>query len=106
VTPAPAAGAGAAPTDPAAGAVFCEYKPYAGEGMVDIRCIAGPRYKLAWNRGDREELYDTWADPVELHNRADDAQLAGVRHRLRERLLAWMRETDDPLAGVAAQDLA
>jgi arylsulfatase A-like enzyme len=92
-----------ASNDPAAGAVFCEYKPYAGEGMTDTRCIAGPRYKYAWNRDDLEELYDTWADPSELHNRASDPRLAGVRGRLRERLLNWMRETEDPLADLMAR---
>src|SRR5262249_39411254 len=57
-------GAGAVPAaqrgataDPAAGAAYCEYKPYPGEGMVDTRCIVGPRYKYAWNRDDLEELY-------------------------------------------------
>ncbi|HEV2126505.1 MAG TPA: sulfatase-like hydrolase/transferase, partial [Chloroflexota bacterium] len=59
--------------DPASGAVFSEYKPYgSAEQMTDIRCIVGPRYKYAWNRDDRDELYDTWCDPAELHNRVDD----------------------------------
>jgi arylsulfatase A-like enzyme len=84
--------------DPAAGAVFAEYKSYGPiEQMTDIRCVVGPRYKYAWNRGDRDELYDTWADPAELRNRADDSSLAGVRDRLRQRLRTWMRDTDDPL---------
>jgi arylsulfatase A-like enzyme len=92
--------------DPAAGAVFSEYKPYEGEGMTDIRCIAGPRYKYAWNRDDVDELYDTWADPAELHNRAADPSLAAVRQALQRRLLAWMRQTEDPLASVAGAELA
>lgn len=102
-TPVPTPEPGAA--DPAAGAVFCEYKPYPGEGMTDIRCIAGPRYKLAWNGADRDELYDLQDDPGELRNRVDDRELAGVRRRLQERLLAWMRETSDPLAETVARDL-
>ncbi|MGH2370856.1 MAG: sulfatase-like hydrolase/transferase, partial [Chloroflexota bacterium] len=100
----PAASRGAT-DDPAAGAVFSEYKPYAGEGMTDIRCIVGPRYKLAWNRDDVGELYDTWADPAEFHNRVRDPELAGVRRRLQGHLLAWMRETEDPLYQAAAADL-
>ncbi len=90
--------------DPAAGAVFSEYKPYQGEGMTDIRCIIGPRYKYAWNRDDRDELYDTWADPLELHNRAGDPALGEVRRALRQRLLAWMQQTDDPLASAVLSD--
>ncbi len=87
--------------DPAAGAVFCEYKPYEGEGMTDIRCVAGPRYKYAWNRDDRDELYDTWADPAELRNLAGAPALAGVRDRLRRRLREWMAATEDPLLELA-----
>jgi arylsulfatase A-like enzyme len=94
-----------ASADPVAGAVFSEYKPYEGEQMADIRCVAGPRYKYAWNRGDRDELYDTWIDPAELHNRVDDPALTEVRQALRRRLLAWMRDTDDPLSHEAAADL-
>jgi arylsulfatase A-like enzyme len=98
----PAASVGAT-DDPAAGAVFSEYKPYEGEGMTDIRCIVGPRYKYAWNRDDRAELYDTWADPGELTNRADDPALGPIRQRLQERLLEWMRLTADPLLDVVTE---
>ena len=62
--------------------------------------MVGPRYKYAWNRGDLEELYDAWADPAELRNLAGEGATAGVRERMREALLGWMRETGDPLAEV------
>ena len=42
-----------------------------------------------------EELYDTNADPHEIHNLADNPQYAADLRRLRERLLRWMRETGD-----------
>ena len=84
--------------DPTAGAVFCEYTPHSeGERMTEIRCISGPRYKYAWNRNDAEELYDTWVDPAELNNLATDAFYAAVRAQLRERLITWMRDTNDHL---------
>jgi arylsulfatase A-like enzyme len=41
------------------------------------------------------ELYDVVQDPDELHNLADDPAHAEVRDRLRNRLEAWMKETDD-----------
>lgn len=42
-----------------------------------------------------EELYDTWADPFELHNLADDARYARVLEELRAELDVWQRITDD-----------
>lgn len=89
--------------DPAAGAVFSEYTPVSEpEQMTDIRCIIGPRYKYAWNRGQLDELYDTWNDPGELYNRISDPALARIRETLRARLYAWMCATEDPLRGEAA----
>ncbi len=46
--------------------------------------------------GGRDELYDLAGDPDEQHNRVDDPACAAVLADLRERLLTWMRETDDP----------
>lgn len=80
------------------GRAFQAFGQFAGEGMTDTRCIVGPRFKYAWNRGQREELYDTWADPAELRNRAAAPALAGIRGALRHRRLAWMRETGDAVA--------
>lgn len=45
----------------------------------------------------RYELYDLNEDPWEQDNRAEHAGFSGVRAELHERLVAWMRETDDPL---------
>ncbi len=92
--------------DPAAGAVFSEnIVGTEDEGMTDIRGAIGPRFKLAWNRNDRHELYDTWADPYELDNLADYPALWQVRAALSRALLGWMRETGDPLADEAAASL-
>jgi arylsulfatase A-like enzyme len=45
----------------------------------------------------REQLYDLWIDPNEMHNRVDEPAYAPVRADLAERLERWMAETDDPL---------
>ena len=37
--------------------------------MTEIRSVIGPRYKYVWNRGDRDELYDTATDPAECERR-------------------------------------
>ena len=42
-----------------------------------------------------EELYDTDADPHEVHNLAADPKHAPVLERMRGELFAWMRETGD-----------
>jgi N-sulfoglucosamine sulfohydrolase len=43
------------------------------------------------------ELYDLETDPDERENFADDADYEAVRDRLRDDLIEWMVETDDPL---------
>jgi uncharacterized sulfatase len=42
-----------------------------------------------------EELYDTVADPHELHNLADNRPFDRVLHRMREAHLQWVRDTKD-----------
>jgi arylsulfatase A-like enzyme len=85
--------------------VFSEYTPEADfEQMTEIRSVIGPRYKYVWNRGDRDELYDTATDPAELRNRAGDPALREVRRAMRARLQAWMRGMGDPLADELAKD--
>jgi N-sulfoglucosamine sulfohydrolase len=44
-----------------------------------------------------EQLYDLVLDPQEGRNRADDPGCAAALGEMRDRLDAWMRETDDPL---------
>lgn len=44
-----------------------------------------------------EELYDLAEDPCEEENRADEAAYEDIKTTLDDRLLAWMRRTDDPL---------
>jgi hypothetical protein len=43
------------------------------------------------------ELYDLEGDRWEQHNLADDPEYADILSDLSQRLLAWMRSTDDPL---------
>jgi N-sulfoglucosamine sulfohydrolase len=45
----------------------------------------------------QEQLYDLLFDPNEADNLAGDPVRGGVLAEMRERLEAWMRETDDPL---------
>jgi N-sulfoglucosamine sulfohydrolase len=50
-----------------------------------------------WRAAPPVELYDLTADPDELVNLADRADLLPVRQRLERELAAWRRATDDPL---------
>ncbi|MBI5831870.1 MAG: sulfatase [Armatimonadetes bacterium] len=50
-----------------------------------------------WFRGRHEELYELQSDPHSMTNLADSAEHAAVKAELRGRLLAWMRDTNDPL---------
>ncbi|MFO7899319.1 MAG: sulfatase [Planctomycetota bacterium] len=62
-----------------------------------------PTKTLLMDRGEHaierpaELLYDLETDPAETTNRADDPDCREVLTDLRERVNAWMEETDDPL---------
>jgi len=43
----------------------------------------------------KEELYDTYADPHEMHNLADDPKFAAELKRMRQAHLDWVLETRD-----------
>lgn len=68
-------------------------------GFQPMRAWFDGRSKLVLNLMDRDELYDLESDPHELVNRIDDANLASVRDRLHDALLAWMDRTRDPFRG-------
>jgi len=42
-----------------------------------------------------EELYDTWNDPYEINNLAENPEYKQVLERLREAHIIWEKETDD-----------
>ena len=65
-------------------------------GLYASRILRTRRFKLVYNIADRNELYDLSADPYELHNVYNVAGYASDRRVLAQRLLAWMRETNDP----------
>ena len=66
-------------------------------GLYSQRMVRTRRWKYVWNATAEDELYDLETDPGELHNRALDPACADVLARLRQRLVAWMEETDDKL---------
>ena len=47
------------------------------------------------NEKPKEELFDTYLDPYELHNLADDPKYKDKLYELRNECLKWMKEVDD-----------
>ena len=54
-------------------------------------------YQMQWFRSDKpeEELFDTWKDPHELHNLADDPAYAEKLTELRKECYRWMASIND-----------
>ena len=54
-------------------------------------------YQRQWFRPtkDPEELFDTWNDPHELHNLANDTQYQGKLNELRDAMDNWIANTGD-----------
>ena len=54
-------------------------------------------YQAQWFREKKvnEELFDTWEDPYELHNLADDPEYSGKLEEFREECSRWMRSIND-----------
>ncbi|HVX60963.1 MAG TPA: sulfatase [Pirellulales bacterium] len=55
-----------------------------------------PFYNLSFAKRPGEELYDLRSDPQQLVNVADRPAYAAAKRDLRQRVVRWMRETDDP----------
>jgi arylsulfatase A-like enzyme len=73
------------------------------ERPVLSNCDDGPSKDLLVRNGwgdtslPQEELYDLVFDPVEAHNIAAQEGSEAVLQEMRQRLSAWMRQTNDPL---------
>lgn len=55
-----------------------------------------PYLDLAVARRPADELYDVRKDPANLHNLASDPRYGPILNELRDRLMAYLRETGDP----------
>lgn len=67
--------------------IYYEYFELGVHAVEPHRGVRTARYKLMYlQRIDAWELYDLEADPLELHNRANDPMLADVRKELEARL--------------------
>ncbi|GBD37538.1 Choline-sulfatase [bacterium HR36] len=55
-------------------------------------------FELACGKRPAEELYDLEKDPHQMHNVAGQPAYVRIRQELADRLLNWMKSTDDPRA--------
>jgi choline-sulfatase len=86
-------------------ATFIEYHGNHGRGTpirAVVADIEGGQFKYIYNPGDRDELYDLVADPLEKQSLATSASHQRIRKALCERLSAWMIKTGDYLKVEAA----
>ncbi len=75
------------------------FATYSGNqfGGYSQRMVRDRRWKLIWNLTAINELYDLESDPGELSNRIDDPAAAPELARLKERMISWLEEVDDPM---------
>jgi len=61
-----------------------------------IRTLVTDRYRMSLRQGeDWHELYDLQADPHEMHNRFDDADMVDTKNELTEMMLRRIIELQD-----------
>ncbi len=68
------------------------------EVTLSMRTIRSGMRKYGWTACGGDEFYDLSSDPFETNNRSHDPAVQGDVRAFRQKLLEWMRETDDPLA--------
>lgn len=55
-----------------------------------------PMYDLAFAKRPTEELFDVANDPDQLHNVANDPKFAKIKKELADKMLAYLKKTNDP----------
>lgn len=81
-------------------AVFAEF--HGDEwGLFTQRMVRTRTAKYVYSPRGTDELYDLERDPHELHNLAGDPAARPLLEDLQARLVAWMKDTADPLWGWA-----
>jgi arylsulfatase A-like enzyme len=75
------------------------FSTYSGNqyGGYSQRMVRDRRWKYIWNLTAEDELYDLKTDPGELINRAKDPTVRSERNRLKQRMIAWLEEVNDPM---------
>ena len=65
--------------------------------LTSIRMVRTKQWKYVYNPFSVDELYDMDSDPHEIHNLAPRIGHKAVLNRMKERMIEWMRTTNDDL---------
>ena len=76
--------------------IFSEFHGYE-PCLTSIRMVRTKQWKYVYNPFSVDELYDVESDPHEIHNLAPRIGHKAVLKRMKERMIEWMRATDDDL---------
>lgn len=66
-------------------------------GSYSQRMVRNRQWKYIWNCSAEDELYNLVDDPGEIKNLATCTSSSGILQYLRQRLVCWMKATDDIL---------
>jgi arylsulfatase A-like enzyme len=75
--------------------LMCEFHGH--RFLYSQRMVRWGDYKLIFNAPDDDELYDLASDPHELDNCIDDPNYTEIASEGRQRLLQWIKDSDDPI---------
>jgi len=81
--------------------ILCEFNGYEST-LLSSRMVRTEQWKYVYNPFDKDELYDVVSDPGELYNLAELPAFTHVLRRMRERMLKWLRETDDGIVDITS----
>lgn len=76
--------------------IFAEFHGYE-PCLTSIRMVRTKSWKYVYNPFSIDELYDLESDPYEIHNLAGRIGQSTVLKRMKERMIEWMRRTNDAL---------
>ena len=76
--------------------IFSEFHGYE-PCLTSIRMVRTKQWKYVYNPFSVDELYDMESDPHEIHNLAPRIGHKAVLNRMKERMIEWMRATNDDL---------
>lgn len=76
--------------------VYAEFHGYES-ALCTSRMVRTKSWKYIYNPCSHDELYDMASDPFELNNVANQLAYKHVLRRMKDRLVRWLRRTDDTI---------